>query len=331
MDPSNRNALIRRKAEDRDRLPTLPGELSSSRLWARGEVGRNRASDADPRSLEAFFPNRQQGQLDMPFVTIDGDEFHIRTDGPEDAPALLLSNSLSSDLSMWDEQVPVWSKRFRVIRYDQRGHGRSVVTKGAYSMDRLGRDAVGVLDALGVRKAHWCGLSLGGMVGTWVLTHAPDRIGRAVLANTAAHMGPTELWNGRIETARRGGMEALVEPTIERWFPEHFRKTAPDTMERMRAMILRTPVEGYQGCCAAIRDMDQREAIRAVSHPVLVIIGARDPATKPADGELIASSIENAQRLTLDTAHISNIEQPEAFASAVLDFLSQQAERGRSA
>jgi 3-oxoadipate enol-lactonase len=258
----------------------------------------------------------------MPFVTINGEEFHVQVDGPEGAPALLLCNSLSSDLTMWDDQVPVWSKRYRIIRYDQRGHGRSAV-HGSYSMDQLGQDAVGVMDALGVRTAHWCGLSLGGMVGMWMLTHAPERIERAVLANTAAYMGPAALWNGRIETARRGGMEALVEPTIERWFPEHFRKAAPDTMERMRAMILRTPVAGYQGCCAAIRDMDQRQTIRGISRPVLVIIGARDPATKPADGELIASSIPDAQTVTLDAAHISNVEQPEAFASAVLDFLSQ--------
>jgi len=258
----------------------------------------------------------------MPAVTVDGEEFHVRIDGPGDGPALLLSNSLSSDLSMWDDQVPVWARRFRVIRYDQRGHGGSVVSPPPYTMDRLGRDVVGIMDALGVERAHWCGLSLGGMVGMWMLTHAPERIERAVLANTAAHMGPVALWDGRIETARRGGMAALVEPTVERWFPEHFRKAAPATMDRMRSMILRTPVEGYQGCCAAIRDMDQREAIRAVARPVLVIIGSRDPATKPADGELIAASIKGSETLVLDAAHISNIEQPAAFTAAVMDFLS---------
>jgi 3-oxoadipate enol-lactonase len=189
-------------------------------------------------------------------------------------------------------------------------------------MERLGSDAVGVLDALGIEKAHWCGLSLGGMVGMWMLTHAPERIGKAVLANTAAHMGPVELWDGRMRTAEKGGMQALVEPTIERWFPEHFRKAAPATMDRMRAMILGTPVEGYRGCCAAIRDMDQRESIRSIAAPVLVIIGSRDPATKPADGELIASSIRGAQVLTLDAAHISNVEQPAAFTAAVASFLS---------
>lgn len=258
----------------------------------------------------------------MPAIRVGGDEFFVRLDGPETAPVLLLSNSLSSDLSMWDDQVPAWAERFRVVRYDQRGHGASVVSTSPYTMDRLGEDALGIMDALGIETAHWCGLSLGGMVGMWMLTHAPDRIGKAVLANTAAYMGPTELWNGRIETAQRGGMEALVDSTIQRWFPEHFRTSAPATMERMRAMILRTPVEGYQGCCAAIRDMDQRASIRSIDRPVLVIIGSRDPATTPADGAFIASSIANAKTVTLDAAHISNIEQPHRFASAVLDFLT---------
>jgi len=258
----------------------------------------------------------------MPVIRVNGDDFFVNFDGPATAPVLLLSNPLSSDLSMWDDQVSVWAQRFRVVRYDQRGHGSTVVSTEPYSMDQLGRDAIGVMDALGIKTAHWCGLSLGGMVGMWILTHAPERIDKAVLANTAAYMGPVELWNGRIETARRGGMRALVEPTIERWFPEHFRQAAPATMDRMRAMILRTPVEGYTGCCAAIRDMDQRTAIRSITNSVLVIIGSRDPATKPADGELIASSIRNAKTVIFDAAHISNIEQPGAFASTVMDFLA---------
>jgi 3-oxoadipate enol-lactonase len=257
----------------------------------------------------------------MPVLSIAGEPFSVRIDGPDDAPPLLLSNSLSSDLSMWDDQVPAWSNSFRVIRYDQRGHGGSVVSAKPYSIDQLGRDALAVLDALGVTRAHWCGLSLGGMVGMWVLSHAPERIEKAVLANTAAHMGPPELWDGRVRTAERGGMEALVEATIARWFPEPFRRQAPTTMERMRAMILRTPVEGYQGCCLAIRDMDQRETIKAIRNPVLVIIGSQDPATTPADGELIARSIPGAETRILDAAHLSNIEQPADFTEAVARFL----------
>jgi 3-oxoadipate enol-lactonase len=259
----------------------------------------------------------------MLFIEIDGEPFHIQIDGSEKNPVLLLSNSLSSDMEMWDHQVAVWSERFRVVRYDQRGHGKSVVSSRPYSVARLGQDAIGIMDALGIEKAHWCGLSLGGMVGMWVLTHRPERIQRAVLANTAAHMGPPELWNGRIQLAGRGGMEAIVEPTITRWFPRDFWEGAPEVMDRMHAMVRRTPLVGYQLSCAAIRDMDQRHAIRAISRPTLVIIGAKDPATKPADGELIAAAIRGSEKLYLDSAHISNIEQSKVFTCAVSDFLSR--------
>jgi 3-oxoadipate enol-lactonase len=250
-------------------------------------------------------------------------DFNIQVDGPAEAPALLLSNSLSSDLSMWDDQVPHWAERYRVIRYDQRGHGASVVSAAPYTMTQLGRDAVAVLDQLGVERAHFCGLSMGGMVGMWLLTHAPERIGRAVLANTAAYMGPASLWDGRIALARAGGMAATVEPTVTRWFPAHFHAAAPEAIERMRGMIRRVPVEGYVGSCLAIRDMDQRTAIGGVRNPVLVVIGERDPATTPADGAFIHAAIAGSEVVTLDAGHLSNIEQPGAFAAAVMGFLGQ--------
>lgn len=257
----------------------------------------------------------------MPVVDIQGNPFAVRVDGPEGAPALLLSNSLSSDLSMWDEQVPHWAAHFRVVRYDQRGHGQTAAPPGPYTMEQLGRDAAAVLDHLGIRRAHFCGLSMGGMVGMWLLTHAPERIARAVLSNTSAHMGPVELWNGRIALAKEGGMEATVEPTLKRWFPASFHEAAPEAIERMRAMILRTSLDGYVGCCAAIRDMDQRESIRAIRNPVLVIIGAKDPATTPEAGRAIHAAIPGAQLALLDAAHISNVEQPEAYARTVQEFL----------
>lgn len=260
----------------------------------------------------------------MPFIDLQGESFHVQIDGEEGRPALLLSNSLSSDLTMWDDQIRAWAEHFRVVRYDQRGHGRSVVSTGPYSIAQLGRDAVAILDALGIAKAHWCGLSLGGMVGMWVLTHAGHRIERAVLANTAARMAPPDLWNGRIQLARTGGMEATVEPTITRWFPQEFRERAPETMDRMRAMIRRTPLDGYLASCSAIRDMDQRSAISAIANPVLVVIGGKDPATKPADGELIHAAIRGSEAAYLDAAHISNIEQPVAFQDLLLRFLGMQ-------
>jgi 3-oxoadipate enol-lactonase len=257
----------------------------------------------------------------MPIVDIRGEAFAVRIDGRDRAPVLLLSNSLSSDMSMWDDQVPHWAQNFKVVRYDQRGHGQSAAPPGPYTMDRLGRDAVAVLDHLGIERAHFCGLSMGGMVGMWLLTYAPERIGRAVLSNTSAHMGPVDLWNGRIALAREGGMEATVEPTVKRWFPAAFHAQAPATIERMRKMILRTPVAGYIGSCEAIRDMDQRESIRSIRNPTLVIIGANDPATTPEAGRAIHGAIPGAAMTVLDAAHISNVEQPAAFTRVVEEFL----------
>ena len=257
----------------------------------------------------------------MTIVQIRGEAFAVRIDGPDTAPVLLLSNSLSSDMSMWDDQVPQWSRSFKVVRYDQRGHGQSVAPPGPYTMDQLGRDAMAVLDHLGIPRAHFCGLSMGGMVGMWLLTHAPERIDRAVLSNTSAHRGPLELWNGRIALAKDGGMEATVEPTVKRWFPIAFHEHAPATIERMRSMIRRTSLPGYIGCCTAIRDMDQRDAIRAIRNPTLVIIGANDPATTPEAGRAIHAAIPGAALAVVDAAHISNVEQPDAFTRTVAEFL----------
>jgi 3-oxoadipate enol-lactonase len=257
----------------------------------------------------------------MPVVKLGSNAVAIEIEGDGASPVLLLSNSLSCDLTMWDDQLPHWARRFRVVRYDSRGHGRSAAPPGPYRMDDLGRDALAVLDHLGVVRAHFCGLSMGGMVGMWLLTHAPERIERAVLANTSAHMGPPDLWNGRIGVAREGGVEATVEPTVKRWFPAAVHARAPATIDRMRAMIRGTSVAGYVGCCEAIRDMDQRESIRKIRRPTLVVIGANDPATTPKAGRDIQAAIPGAGMAVLEAAHISNVEQPAAFTRVVEEFL----------
>ncbi|HXD41756.1 MAG TPA: 3-oxoadipate enol-lactonase [Ramlibacter sp.] len=257
----------------------------------------------------------------MQKIRISDCVFNVAVDGPVSGPPLLLSNSLSCDLSMWDEQVAVLCREFRVIRYDQRGHGDSEAPTGPYTIDQLGRDAVGVLDSFGISRADFCGLSLGGMVGMWLLTHAPGRIGRAVLANTSAYMGPLDLWNDRIALARQGGMEATVEPTVKRWFPASFHANSPASVERMRTMIRRTSLAGYIGCCEAIRDMDQRETIRGIHNPTMILIGSKDPATTPEVGLAIHSAISGSVVKYIDAAHISNVEQPAAFTQAVEGFL----------
>ncbi|HEV7261075.1 MAG TPA: 3-oxoadipate enol-lactonase [Bosea sp. (in: a-proteobacteria)] len=257
----------------------------------------------------------------MPIETIAGEPFNIRFDGPADAPVLMLSNSLGTNLSMWDPQIAEWAKAFRILRYDSRGHGLSVATDRSFGIDRLGQDALAILDHFGIEKTHWCGVSKGGMVGQWLATNARERMGRVVLANTAAHMGPPSLWNDRIDIARSRGMAALVPGVLERWFSPRFRETEPATVVKVSEMLTTTPAIGYATCCAAIRDMDQRETIRSIANPVLVIIGKLDPATPPAAGHLIADAIAGSRTVELNAAHLSNLEQPEAFTGAVLDFL----------
>lgn len=223
---------------------------------------------------------------------------------------------------MWDRVVAALSDRFTVIRYDGRGQGGSVTTPGPYTIEQLGQDALSILDAVGVERTHFCGVSMGGMVGMSLLTHAPQRIERAVLANTAAYMGPASLWDGRIALARQGGMQAVAGPTLARWFPPAFHSSDPEVVNGMRPAILATPVDGYVACCEAIRDMDQRRSLRSVNTPTLVIVGANDPATTPADGRLIHEAIAGSRMVTLSAGHISAVETPDTFSREVMAFLS---------
>jgi 3-oxoadipate enol-lactonase len=252
---------------------------------------------------------------------IQRENFKCLVDGAPDAPVLVLSNSLGTDLSMWEPQMPALAARFRVLRYDTRGHGASTVTPGPYTIGQLGRDVLMLLDALKIRRAHFCGLSMGGMIGMWLGTQAPDRVARLVLANTAPKIGTPEMWNQRIDNVRKGGMETIVETLLERWFTAGFRGRAPEQVSRLRAMLLATPAEGYSACCAAVRDIDQREAIAEIRHPTLVIAGAHDPVIPIAESRSAAERIRGARYIELDAAHLSNIEAAERFTSEVLGFL----------
>ncbi len=257
----------------------------------------------------------------MTFLSLNGEDFHVRVEGPDDAPVLMMSNSLATDLTMWDAQAAALKDRYRIVRYDSRGAGQSVAPDRPYSMPELARDALNILDALKIERAHWLGLSKGGMVGQWLAAHHGDRLGKVILANTAARMNAPGLWNQRIRTVRTGGMAAIVDATVARWLTPGCIAASPDLVARIRAMILATPAHGYAGCGAAIRDMDQHESIAAIRNPVLVIVGTHDPATPPATGDYIASRIPGARIVALDAAHLSNLEKPEAFTRAVADFL----------
>jgi 3-oxoadipate enol-lactonase len=258
----------------------------------------------------------------MPMIDADGCPIHVEVEGPEGAPALMLSNSLGTDLTMWDPQAKAFAETFRLIRYDRRGHGQSGAPKGPYSMERFGRDALAVLDALKIKKTHWCGLSMGGMVGQWLGANAPERMDRIILSNTNCYYADKEFWAGRIRFLREKGLGAIVAPTMDRWFSKGFRDRAPQTIARMSEILLKLPLEGYIGCCEAIRDMDHREALTRIKAPVLIIAGKLDPATTVEDAEFIHGRVGGSKLTIIEAAHISNVEAPEIYTKTVLEFLT---------
>jgi len=257
----------------------------------------------------------------MPTIEANGCPIHVEVEGKEGAPALMLSNSLGTNLHMWDDQAGEFAKHFRLIRYDRRGHGQSGAPKGPYSMEMFGKDVVAILDALGIKKTNWCGLSMGGMVGQWLGANAPDRVDKLILSNTHYYYADKTPWNDRIKAVSEKGLESIVDANMERWFTEGFRKSATEPIKRMKAMFVATKVPGYVACCEAIRDMDFRQSNPRIANPTLVIVGAKDPATPPAAGEEIAKQIKGAKVASLDAAHISNMEQPKAYIETVLNFL----------
>ncbi len=248
--------------------------------------------------------------------------------GPADAPVVVLSNSLGATFAMWDAQMP-WLRRFRVIRYDNRGHGRSPVPPGPCSIDDLAADVVALLDRHGVARASFCGLSLGGMVGMRLATIAPERVERLVLCCTSAQLGPPEGWYDRARLVRSEGTAAVADAVVGRWFTEAFRSTRPDAVAAFRAMIASTTVEGYASCCEAIAAMDQLDAIAAIRAPTLVIAASDDPATPVAHGQAIVERIPGARMVVIDdAAHLANVERPGAVSTAILAHLDQAYSRG---
>jgi 3-oxoadipate enol-lactonase len=254
-------------------------------------------------------------------TTDDGTRLNVTVEGPGDAPTLMLCNSLGTDLTMWDDQAGEFARHFRLVRYDRRGHGKSASPQGPYSMERLGRDALSILDALEIEKTNWCGLSMGGMVGQWLGANAPERLNKLILSNTNYYYADKAFWSDRIKTVREKGLEVLIEPNMQRWFTDGFRASAPQTLERMKKMFLSSNPVGYAACCEAIRDMDFRGSNAKIAAPTLVIVGAKDAATPPAAGEAIAAAIKGAKVASIDAAHIANVEQPKTYTDTVLGFL----------
>jgi 3-oxoadipate enol-lactonase len=269
---------------------------------------------------------------DLSWITTgDGCRIAYRLDGPDGAAVLVLSNSIGTTLRMWDEQVPVLARRHRVLRYDFRGHGGSDVPPGAYSLDRLGRDVLELLDALGIDTFAFCGLSLGGLVGQWLGVHAPARIERLVLANTSSYLGPAGPWDEQIGAILGASdMTAAADAFLANWFPPRMLEQADARVAPFRADLMELDPRGLAGCLAAVRDTDMRRTVELIAAPTLVIVGAHDPVTLPSHGELIAATIPGAQLLRLASAHLSNVESADEFLAAVTAFLGDEASPARS-
>lgn len=256
------------------------------------------------------------------FTAGDGARIAYRFDGRPELPVLVLSNSIATNLHMWDRQVEALTEHFRLLRYDARGHGGSDAPVGAYSLDRLGRDVLELLDHLGLSRVRFGGLSLGGFVGQWLGIHAPERLDRLVLANTSAYLGPAPQWDELIRnTLAADDLSAMAQMFLGNWFPRSMFESHPATVEAFKAMILATPPAGLAGAFATVRDSDLRRTIALIETPTLVIGGLHDTVTLASHSEAIAATIPNAELRILDGVHMLNVERPAEFLRAVTDFL----------
>jgi 3-oxoadipate enol-lactonase len=255
-------------------------------------------------------------------IADDGARLAYRFDGPADAPVVLMVNSLGTDLRMWDSQVEALTLETRMLRYDSRGHGRSDAPTGPYGLERLGRDALTLMDALGIERAHVCGLSLGGLVALWLAIYRPGRVDRLVLANTAARIGTAESWSARIAAVEAGGMAAIHDAVLARFLSAGFREREPGQTRQIGVMLLATPPGGYAGACAALRDADLRNMVSTIVAPTLVVGGELDEATPPAQAEDLHAAIVTSELMVIpEVAHLSNVEAPDIFNRRLVDFL----------
>ena len=261
-------------------------------------------------------------------ISANGLSIHYQIDGPDNAPWLTMSHSLAANLHMWEWQMPMLTKHFRVLRYDTRGHGQTDAPAGEYSLPMLANDLLGLLDALSIEETHYVGLSMGGMVGQTAALSAPERFLSLSLCDTSSQIPPAahDTWLERIALARDGGMRAMVDGTIDRWFSSAYQKSNSADVDKIRAMILATPVAGFCGCAHAIMGLNVTQAISAITLPTLVLVGEDDPGTPVAAHEVIHNQIDGSQFVILPNAlHFSNVEQQDAFNQALLSFLNEQA------
>lgn len=263
--------------------------------------------------------------MSLSTITTPGGAFRVAIDGPERAPVLVLCNSLGTTLEMWDAQAERFARTHRVLRYDTRGHGGSVVSPGPYTFEQLGGDVIALLDALHIQRASFCGISMGGFTGLWLGVNAPDRLNHLVVANSAAKIGTAQGWIARAAMVREKGAAAMAElaaSSPSRWFTDAFIAKQTETVRRAQGWIAGLAPEGYAGCCDALAQGDLRPAISAITVPTLLIAGASDPVTTVADAHAMQAQIAGAQVVQVPASHLSNIEAPAEFDAALSAFLA---------
>jgi 3-oxoadipate enol-lactonase len=263
----------------------------------------------------------------MPFITINSYQTYYQFDDFGNHEVLIFSNSLGTDLSMWEDQVDILSHHFNILRYDTRGHGQSIDSKNQnqiepfeYSIATLSQDVLGLMNYLKIEKAHFCGLSMGGLIGQWLGINAPDRFEKIIIANTAVKIGNADGWNQRIKYVAENGLESITTATAERWFTESFRTQQPEIIKQVLNNFAKTDLVGYAACCAAVRDADFRTQLYNLEVPTLVISGSKDPVTTVEDAKFLAKRIPVASHVSLSAAHLSNIEKGEEFSKLILHF-----------
>ena len=258
----------------------------------------------------------------MPFAELPHAPIHYALSGDSSLPTLVLSNSLGTDFSIWDAQVPEFEKHFRLLRYDMRGHGQSSVPPPPYSVPELAADILALADFLAIDRFHFCGLSIGGMIGMSLALQSPARLRKLVLCSTAAKIGTFESWNARIEMVRTQGMKEIARATPARWFTPNFQNSSPQVIAAVVRSIESLNPDGYIGGCCAVRDFDAHTTVTSIHAPVLVISGTHDPAAPPSDGHFLADHISGARYAELNASHISIMEDPQRFTNEVLNFLT---------
>lgn len=248
---------------------------------------------------------------------------HFQIDGPQDAPVIVLSNSLGTSLSMWEPQLAALTQQFRVLRYDTHGHGQTT-KRGKVTLAQLGEDVISLLDHLNIAKAHFCGISMGGLTGIWLARFAPERFFSVSVANTAAKIGEQSAWLSRARTVREEGMDVVAAGSADRWFTRAFRQHEPETVEQLVHQLARSEAEGYAECCEALAAADLRGEVAEIRVPMLIIAGEHDPVTTVADADFLHHHVPGSQAITLCASHLSNVEAAAAFTEALAAFVRGQ-------